>query len=81
MIDACATEQTPTPVRRAACYPKSISTLADTLAFVRRELWPHEGCSLSTRDPNSVKRPRQFVEVSDRDHLLRCLKGQSRSGS
>jgi hypothetical protein len=61
-------DQAPPPVRRAAWYPKSQPTFADALAPVRRELWAAEGFSLSTRDPDSVQLPRQFVE-----HLTETL--------
>ena len=60
--------QTPTPVRRAAWYPKALPTFADALALVRRELWAHEGFALSARDPDVVKLPRAFV-----DHLTETL--------
>jgi hypothetical protein len=55
-------ERAPTPVRRAAWYPKTKSTFADALALVRRELWAHEGFALSARDPDIVKLPREFME-------------------
>ena len=60
--------QTPTPVRRAAWYPKTLPTFADALALVRRELWSHEGFALSARDPDVVKLSRKFVE-----HLTETL--------
>ena len=55
-------EQTPTPVRQAAWYPKPQPTFSDALALVRRELWADEGFALSTRDPDIVKLLRTFVE-------------------
>ncbi|MCL4545315.1 MAG: hypothetical protein M1118_12075 [Chloroflexi bacterium] len=61
-------ERTPTPVRRAAWYPKALPTFADALALVRRELWVHEGFALSARDPDIIKLPRKFVE-----HLTETL--------
>jgi hypothetical protein len=61
-------ERAPTPTRRAAWYPKVRPTFADALALVRRELWAHQGFSLSTRDPDRVKLPRRFVE-----HLTETL--------
>lgn len=61
-------ERAPTPARRAAWYPKARPTFADALALVRRELWAHQGFALSTRDPDSVKLPRRFVE-----HLTETL--------
>ena len=61
-------ERAPTPVRRAAWYPKTQPTFADALAVVRRELWAHEGFALSARDPDSIKLPRRFV-----DHLTETL--------
>jgi len=61
-------ERTPTPVRRAAWYPKTLPTFADALALVRRELWDHEGFALSARDPDIIKLPRKFV-----DHLTETL--------
>jgi hypothetical protein len=61
-------ERAPTPVRRAAWYPKTQPTFADALALVRRELWADEGFALSARDPDVVKLPRKFV-----DHLTETL--------
>ncbi len=61
-------EHAPTPVRRAAWYPKTQPTFSDALALVRSELWAHEGFALSARDPDSIKLPRKFVE-----HLTETL--------
>ena len=61
-------EQTPTPIRQAAWYPKHQPTFSDALALVRRELWASEGFALSARDPDIVKLPRKFVE-----HLTETL--------
>jgi hypothetical protein len=61
-------ERAPTPIRRAAWYPKTQPTFADALALVRRELWADEGFALSARDPDVVKLPRKFV-----DHLTETL--------
>jgi len=48
--------------RRAAWYRKERPTFADALAFVRRELWRHEGFQTSTCADEIVKLPRAFVE-------------------
>ena len=61
-------EQTPTPIRQAAWYPKQQPTFAAALALVRRELWAHESFASSARNPDRVKLPRKFVE-----HLTETL--------
>ena len=49
-------------VRRAAWYPKPRPTFADTLALVRRELWPVRVFSTSPTSPEMVEIPRALWE-------------------
>ncbi len=46
------------PLRQAAWYPKTVPTFADTLAFVRQQLWPPVLSSMSPSTPDMVKIPR-----------------------
>ncbi len=46
------------PLRQAAWYPKTVPTFADTLAFVRQQLWPTVLSSMSPTTPDMVKIPR-----------------------
>jgi hypothetical protein len=55
-------------VRRAAWYCKPRPTFSDALALVRKELWTHETFRRSSREPDTVKVPRAFV-----DHLTETL--------
>jgi hypothetical protein len=50
-------------VRKAAWYDKTYPTFSDALALVRRQLWAREEtfCG-SSRESDTVKVPRQFVE-------------------
>ncbi len=49
-------------VRRAAWYPKSVATFSDALAAVRREIWRHEGFSMSEGRGEMLKIPQALVE-------------------
>jgi hypothetical protein len=49
-------------VRRAAWYPKPVATFSDALAAVRREIWRHEGLSLSGCRGKTLKIPGTLVE-------------------
>jgi hypothetical protein len=62
------TRQSLEAVRRAAWYCKPRPTFSDALALVRRELWTHETFRRSSREPDTVKVPRTFVE-----HLTETL--------
>ena len=55
-------------VRRAAWYRKTHPTFSDALALVRKELWAQETFRRSSREPDTVKVPRAFVE-----HLTETL--------
>jgi DDE superfamily endonuclease len=48
------------PVRRAAWYAKEVPTFADTLAFVRQQLWPVPISYLSPALPDMVEIPRSL---------------------
>ncbi len=50
------------PARRAAWYAKSTPTFSDTLAFVRRLLWPSGFFTMSSFSPDLVKIPRDFYD-------------------
>lgn len=50
------------PVRRAAWYDKPLPTFVDTLALVRRELWPVCSFSTSTTEADVVKIPRALLD-------------------
>src|SRR3712207_6057751 len=45
------------PLRQAAWCPKTAPTFADTLAFVRQQLWPMALSSMSPTTPDMVKIP------------------------
>ena len=49
-------------VRRAAWYEKPCPTFADALALARRELWAQATFCGSSRETDTVKVPRAFVE-------------------
>jgi hypothetical protein len=50
------------PVRQAAWYLKDVPTFADTIAFVRQQLWPAEGFWMSCEQGDMVKIPRALLE-------------------
>jgi hypothetical protein len=50
------------PVRQAAWYTKTLPTFADTLAFVRRQLWPITLFYLSPAKHDMVEIPRALFE-------------------
>jgi hypothetical protein len=52
----------PLPVRQAAWYAKALPTFADTLAFVRKQLWPVTLSSMSPAQPEMVEIPRALFE-------------------
>ena len=52
----------PLPVRTAAWYAKPAPTFSDTLAFVRRLLWPISISSLSTDDDDTIEIPRALFD-------------------
>jgi len=52
----------PLPVRQAAWSAKALPTCADTLAFVRKQLWPVTLSSLSPAKPELVEIPRAWFE-------------------
>jgi len=52
----------PLPVRRAAWYAKAAPTVSDTLAFVRRQLWPVTVFSTSPPADELVKIPRARLD-------------------
>jgi DDE superfamily endonuclease len=52
----------PLPVRRAAWYAKSAPTFSDTLAFVRRRLWPVTVSSTSPSSDDAVEIPRALFD-------------------
>lgn len=55
-------------LRRAAWYRKAHPTFSDALALVRKELWAHTTFRGSSREPDTLKVPRAFVE-----HLTETL--------
>lgn len=55
-------------LRRAAWYRKAHPTFSDALALVRKELWAHTTFRRSSREPDTLKVPRAFVE-----HLTETL--------
>ena len=62
---ACLGE-TPLPVRCTAWYHKTTPTFADTLAFVRRQLWPSALFSMSSDRNDMVEIPHAvFQHVTD----------------
>ncbi len=52
----------PLPVRQAAWYTKALPTFADTLAFVRQQLWPVSIAYLSPAQPEMVEIPRALLD-------------------
>jgi len=50
------------PVRQAAWYSKALPTFADTLAFVRKQLWPVALSYRSPAKPEMVEIPRALFE-------------------
>ena len=50
------------PVRQAAWYVKDVPTFADTIAFVRQQLWPVEGFWMSCEEGDMVKIPRALLD-------------------
>ncbi len=52
----------PLPVRQTAWYPKPVPTFADTLAFVRQQLWPVSLSSMSPTKPDMVEIPRVLFQ-------------------
>jgi hypothetical protein len=52
----------PLPVRCAAWYPKAAPTFAETLAFVRQQLWPATISSMSPANDDVVRIPRAFLQ-------------------
>ena len=50
------------PVRQAAWYSKALPTFADTLAFVRQQLWPVTISYMSPAKPDMVEIPRALFE-------------------
>jgi DDE superfamily endonuclease len=50
------------PVRQAAWYTKARPTFADTLAFVRQQLWPASISYLSPATPEMVEIPRALLD-------------------
>ncbi len=52
----------PLPVRQAAWYTKTLPTFADTLAFLRQQLWPVSISYLSPAEPEMVEIPRALLD-------------------
>jgi hypothetical protein len=52
----------PLPVRQAVWYTKALPTFADTLAFVRKQLWPMTLSCISPTKPDMVEIPRALLE-------------------
>jgi hypothetical protein len=52
----------PLPIRQAAWYAKSAPTFSDTLAFVRRQLWPVTVSSTSPSSNEVVEIPRALFD-------------------
>jgi hypothetical protein len=50
------------PIRQAAWYTKTQPTFADTLALVRRHLWPVTLSSMSPAHPEMVAIPRALFD-------------------
>ncbi len=55
-------QEQPLPVRQAAWYTKALPTFADTLAFVRKQLWPVTLSFISPTKPDMVEIPRALFE-------------------
>ena len=58
----------PLPLRQAAWYAKTAPTFADTLAFVRGQLWPVALSAMSPETADMVKIPRVVFQ-----HLTETL--------
>lgn len=52
----------PLPVRQTAWYTKTVPTFADTLAFVRQQLWPISLSYMSPAKPDMVEIPRVLFQ-------------------
>ncbi|HEX8771618.1 MAG TPA: hypothetical protein VF711_12700, partial [Acidimicrobiales bacterium] len=52
----------PLPIRQAAWYAKPVPTFSDTLAFVRRQLWPVMVFSTSPSSDDVVEIPRALFD-------------------
>jgi hypothetical protein len=52
----------PLPVRQAAWYAKAVPTFSDTLAFVRRRLWPVTVFSTSPSSDEVIEIPRALFD-------------------
>jgi hypothetical protein len=52
----------PLAVRQAAWYTKALPTFSDTLAFVRKPLWPVTLSYLSPAKPDMIAIPRALFE-------------------
>jgi hypothetical protein len=52
----------PLPVRQASWYAKTLPTFADTLAFVRQQLWPVTLFCISPAKPEMVEIPRALFQ-------------------
>ena len=63
-----ALQGAPMPLRQAAWYAKTAPTFADTLAFVRHQLWPFALSSMSPTPSDMVKIPRVVFQ-----HLTETL--------
>ena len=50
------------PTRQAAWYTKDVPTFADTLAFVRQQLWPVSISWISPQNPDVVQIPKALLE-------------------
>jgi len=55
-------QEQPLPVRQTAWYTKALPTFADTLAFVRKQLWPVTLSFMSPAQPDMVEIPRALFE-------------------
>lgn len=55
-------QEEPFPVRQAAWYTKALPTFADTLAFVRKQLWPVTLSFISPAKPDIMEIPRALFE-------------------
>ena len=55
-------QEQPLPVRQTAWYTKALPTFADTLAFVRKQLWPVTLSRMSPAQPDLVEIPRALFE-------------------
>lgn len=55
-------QEQPLPVRQTAWYTKALPTFADTLAFVRKQLWPVTLSCMSPAQPDMVEIPRALLD-------------------